>query len=104
MHPCWGPSITVSLFYAYFSPHHPDGGLVEHGDEGQNGPRAADDGEGLSREGSVDHAAHGRRGYHLVQQKKRESGDKNNMVSFWPGSKDDTGYLFSDVKPTQLKT
>ena len=49
--------------------YHPDGGLVEHGDEGQHGAGAADDGQGLSGEGGVHHAAHGRRSDHLLAAK-----------------------------------
>lgn len=46
--------------------HHPDGGLVQHSDEGQHGAGAADDGQGLPGEGGVHHAAHGRRSDHLL--------------------------------------
>ena len=49
--------------------YQPGGGFVEDSDEGQYWPGAANDGERLTRERRVHHAANSRRRNHLIQSK-----------------------------------
>lgn len=61
--------MSVTCLYSAAS-HHPDGSLVEHGNERQHGAGATDDGQRLARESGVDNAGYGRSRDHLQTKKK----------------------------------